>query len=85
VLRELFCASGVNRFSFYLLWSEAVARRTFPDPELDASAILALEQARSLPPGPERTEALKRAGQLRNAADSYRRVFASEAPNADQS
>jgi hypothetical protein len=61
-----------------------VTKRTFPDPELDATAASALDEARRLPPGPERTEALKKAGQLRNAADSYRRVFASEAGNPDQ-
>lgn len=56
---------------------------TFPDLELDATAISALEKARSLPPGPERTEALKKAAQLRNAADSYMHLFSSEL-RADQ-
>jgi hypothetical protein len=36
----------------------------------------ALERARLLPPGPERNEALKLAGQLRSAADSQGLVFA---------
>ena len=52
---------------------------------LDAIAISALEEARSLSARAERTEALKRAGQLRNAADPYRRVFSSETPSADRS
>jgi hypothetical protein len=36
----------------------------------------ALERARLLPPGPERNEALKLAGQLRSTADSQGLVFA---------
>jgi hypothetical protein len=39
---------------------------------LDAEATAALEEARNMPPGPERTEALKRAGVLRKAADLHR-------------
>jgi hypothetical protein len=37
---------------------------------LDAEADQALDEARSMPQGLERTEALKKAGLLRNAADS---------------
>jgi hypothetical protein len=37
--------------------------------DLAAEAMAALEQARKVPPGPERTEALKKAGLLRNSAD----------------
>ena len=40
-----------------------------PTLDLDAEAIAALELARALPRGPERTEAMKKAGVLRNAAD----------------
>ena len=42
-----------------------------PKPRLDleAEALAALEQARALPHGPERAEAMKRAGILRNAVD----------------
>jgi hypothetical protein len=36
--------------------------------DLDAEAEEALEAARSMPSGPEKTEALKRAGLLRKAA-----------------
>jgi hypothetical protein len=40
-----------------------------PKLDLDAEAQIALEEARKMKPGPERTEAMKRAGILRNAAD----------------
>lgn len=45
-----------------------------PNFDLEAEAVAALEQARTMPPGPERTEAMKKAGILRNAAD-LRGVF----------
>ena len=37
--------------------------------ELEAEALSALEKARALPPGVERTEAMKQAGILRKAVD----------------
>jgi hypothetical protein len=40
-----------------------------PKLDLDAQAQIALEEAREMKPGPERAEAMKRAGILRNAAD----------------
>jgi acyl-CoA reductase-like NAD-dependent aldehyde dehydrogenase len=40
-----------------------------PQLDLDAEAQAALERARAMEPGPERTDAMKRAGILRNAAD----------------
>jgi hypothetical protein len=40
-----------------------------PQLDLDIEATAALEQARAMAPGPERTEAMKHAGILRNAAD----------------
>jgi hypothetical protein len=43
--------------------------------DLDAKAIEALEDAKRMSPGSERTEALKRASQLCNAADTYRYLF----------
>jgi hypothetical protein len=48
-----------------------------PKPKLDleAEALAALEEARALPPGPERTEAMKRAGILRNAVDMQGLLF----------
>lgn len=49
-----------------------------PHPELDLNeqAQIALEAARRLKPGPERTEAMKRAGILRNAGDLQGVFFA---------
>jgi len=44
--------------------------------DCEASADEALAAARNLPPGPERIEALKAAGQLRSAADVYGIIFA---------
>jgi hypothetical protein len=54
--------------------------------EQDAEALTALEEARAMAPGPERTEALKRAGILRNAADSQGPSFAKRGrPKGDSS
>jgi hypothetical protein len=47
-----------------------------PKIDLEAQALIALEQARNMKPGAERTEALKRAGILRNAADLQGLFFA---------
>jgi len=44
--------------------------------ELEAQALAALEEARTMPPGPARTEAMKKAGILRNAADLEGLFFA---------
>jgi hypothetical protein len=44
--------------------------------DLDAEATAALEKARNMPPGPARTEALKKAGLLRKAADLRHLSFA---------
>jgi hypothetical protein len=44
--------------------------------DLEAEALVALEQARRMPAGPERTEAMKKAGILRNAADSQGEISA---------
>jgi hypothetical protein len=46
------------------------------DRDLNAEADQALEAARSMPPGPDKVEALKRAGLLRKAADARGVVFA---------
>jgi hypothetical protein len=46
-----------------------------PDPDLDARAQAALDEARAMPPGPAKAEALRKAGQLRNAADIRGFVF----------
>ena len=47
-----------------------------PRLDLDAEALAALDAARRMPPGPERTEAMKKAGILRNAADLQGVFFA---------
>jgi hypothetical protein len=47
-----------------------------PKIDLEAEALIALEQARNMKPGVERTEAMKRAGTLRNAADLQGLFFA---------
>jgi hypothetical protein len=49
-----------------------------PPPRLDlqAEALAALEAARTMPPGPERNEAMKKAGILQNAADLQGIFFA---------
>jgi hypothetical protein len=46
------------------------------DVDWDAKATEALEAARLMPPGPEKSEALKKAGMLRNAADIRGLFFA---------
>jgi hypothetical protein len=54
-------------------------QRARPSPDvhdLDAKAVAALEEARDMAPGPDRTEAMKRAGILRNAADIQGLFFA---------
>ena len=47
-----------------------------PKIDLEGEALIALEQARNMKPGAERTEAMKRAGTLRNAADLQGLFFA---------
>jgi hypothetical protein len=44
--------------------------------DLQIEAMVALERARALPHGPARSEALKRAGILQNAADMQGLLFA---------
>jgi hypothetical protein len=47
-----------------------------PNRDLHMEALAALEQARAMPQGPARSEALKRAGLLQNAADMQGVTFA---------
>jgi len=47
-----------------------------PQQDLHMEALAALEQARAMPHGPARSEALKRAGLLQNAADMQGLTFA---------
>jgi hypothetical protein len=51
---------------------------TAEKPGLDAKAIDVLMEAQDMPPGPERTEALKKAEKLRYAADVYNYLFSNE-------
>jgi hypothetical protein len=54
-------------------------KRSLPShdvPDWDAKATEALEKARAMPPGQEKTDALKKAGMLRNAADIRGLFFA---------
>jgi hypothetical protein len=51
--------------------AEPMARQTRRSPDahnLDAKAAAALDEAREIPPGHERAQAMKKAGILRNAA-----------------
>ena len=47
-----------------------------PQRDLHMEALVALEQARAMPHGPARSEALKRAGILQSAADMQGLLFA---------
>jgi hypothetical protein len=47
-----------------------IATTSSSDHDLDAEAEEALEAARAMPPGPAKSEAMKRAGLLRKAADA---------------
>jgi hypothetical protein len=47
-----------------------------PQQDLHMEALAALEQARAMPHGPARSEALKRAGMLQHAADMQGLTFA---------
>ena len=51
-------------------------KNPLPKLDLETEALSALEVARAMEPGPERTEAMKRAGILRNAADLRGLLFA---------
>jgi hypothetical protein len=49
--------------------------------ELDARAAIALDEARGIPPGDQRTEAMNRAMILRNAAEMHEHLLSkSSAP-----
>jgi hypothetical protein len=53
-----------------------------PKLDLEAEALTALEAARRMQPGAERTEAMKRAGILKNAADLQELFFAKQGGRA---
>jgi len=46
--------------------------------DLDNKAVEALGQAQSLPPGPKRAEARKKAEKLRRKGDAYNYLFSDE-------
>ena len=53
--------------------------RSSPDSrDLDDKAIDALMEARRMPPGTKRTEALKEVERLCRAADTYKHIFSNE-------
>jgi hypothetical protein len=54
-----------------------VKQETSPDiRSQNASAVDALQEARGMPPGAQRADALKKAGLLRRVADSQGLIFA---------
>jgi len=53
-----------------------IEQKPRPKLDLEAEALAALEQARTMPPGPERNVAMKQAGVLRNAAELQGIFFA---------
>ena len=53
------------------------------DRDLKAKAMQAVAKAKKMRPGPERTEALKRAEKLRQAANTYNYLFSSELKRPD--
>ncbi len=53
-----------------------MAKNKGPELDLDAEAQAALDEARAMPQGPERTAAMKKAGILRKAADSHGIIYA---------
>jgi hypothetical protein len=62
-----------------LIYGGWMTKRSDPSSEaldLDSQALAALDQARAMSPGPERVQALKRAGLLRNEAEKQGIIFA---------
>jgi hypothetical protein len=66
-------ANFLDEISIPMDQEKKVRRREL---DLDAEALAALDEARAMPHGPERTVAMKKAGILRNAADLHGIVFA---------
>jgi hypothetical protein len=65
-------------------WEQCAMNKQKSSPHqdyLDAKAIEAALEAQSLPPGPERTKALRKAEKLRNAADIYNYLFSGRPNN----
>jgi hypothetical protein len=62
-------------------WRRIMSKRIPSSPgerDLTAKAIEAREEAEKMHPGPDRTDALKRAEKLRQAANTYNYLFSSE-------
>ena len=76
--REIHRRTGAHRDTIRRALAAPKPPSYGPRPKLDleTEAQIALEEARVLPPGAERTEAMKRAGILRNAADMQGILFA---------
>ena len=55
-----------------------MSKRSPDNRDLDAKAVDALMEAQGMPPGPARTEALRKADNLRHAANTYKYLFSSE-------
>jgi hypothetical protein len=72
---ELFPAFRVN---FVFCSEDIMSTRSLDIRDLNAKAIVALEEAQNMPPGPERTKALNKADRLRFAADIQNYLFSSE-------
>jgi len=64
--------------------SFAPTKRTRPSlaTELDARAVAALDEARGMPSGDQRTEAINKAMILRNAAEMHEHFFSKSAAPA---
>jgi hypothetical protein len=72
--------------SFWVSWRQIMSEHLLSSPgdrELNAKAVEALAAAQKMRPGPERTEALKRAEKLRQAANTYNYLFSSELKGPD--
>ena len=55
-----------------------MARSTFPDKELSVQAIQGPNGRSGFAPGPEQADALKKAAQLYDSANSYHQLFSAE-------
>jgi hypothetical protein len=65
-----------NPLEWYRRGMSKVKKDLRPRLNLDAEVLTALDEARAMPRGPERTAAMKKAGILRSAADLRGIVFA---------
>jgi hypothetical protein len=76
--RRLSLATRVGEVFAVEFWMTEKKQKNLqrPDRSLEVEALAALEEARAMPHGPERTEAMRKAGKLRNAADLLGITFA---------